>query len=373
MKRRHILIGLGALTGLGALAGIVRSLWPFKTPAPAAGDTMIKGTFSLDFQWPTQEPFLFCVHHHDKYPVGTPGYGPNKQYLKGRDLGQDFQEKDGFRMYHGEEVPGFPVHPHRGFETITVVRKGYVDHADSMGAAGRYGEGDVQWMTAGAGVQHSEMFPLLRQDRDNELELFQIWLNLPRRSKMVPAHFTMFWSENIPFTQNDKVRVSVIAGNTEGTKALAPPPDSWAADPMNEVLVLLVKMQAGGVFKLPKSKGVTNRTVYYFAGKELKANDTRLDAKAGFYFDSQVDLEFKAESDDIEFLVLQAKPIGEPVVQHGPFVMNSKEDILRTIQDYQRTEFGGWPWQKHDMVHGPTIERFAKYPNGTIEKPKGSV
>lgn len=334
---------------------------------------MIKGSFSLDFQWPTQEPFLFCVHHHDKYPVGTAGYGPDKKYLKGRDLGQDFQEKDGFRMYHGEEVPGFPVHPHRGFETITVVRKGYVDHADSMGAAGRYGEGDVQWMTAGAGVQHSEMFPLLRQDRDNELELFQIWLNLPRRSKMVPAHFTMFWSENIPFTQNDKVRVSIIAGNVQGTKALAPPPDSWAADPMNEVLVLLVKMQAGGVFKLPKSQGVTNRTVYYFSGKELKANDKRLDTKAGFYFDSQVDLEFKAESDDIEFLVLQAKPIGEPVVQHGPFVMNSKEDILRTIQDYQRTEFGGWPWQKHDMVHGATIERFAKYPNGTIEKPKGSA
>jgi redox-sensitive bicupin YhaK (pirin superfamily) len=129
------------------------------------------------FQWETADPFLFCVHHEDKFPQGNELMGPAQNPFQGRHMGDDFIIKDGFRMYHGKTVPGFPGHPHRCFETITVVRKGLVDHADSMGAAGRYGNGDVQWMTAGKGVQHSEMFPLLSQEKDNPLELFQIWLN----------------------------------------------------------------------------------------------------------------------------------------------------------------------------------------------------
>ena len=138
----------------------------------------------LGFQWETNNPFLFCVHHLDHYPKGSEELGPAAS-LAGRDLGQDFTIKDGWRMYHGTKIPGFPVHPHRGFETVTVVLNGYVDHADSMGAAGRYGNGDVQWMTAGGGMQHAEMFPLLKTDAENPLELFQIWLNLPAKSKFV--------------------------------------------------------------------------------------------------------------------------------------------------------------------------------------------
>ncbi|TNF47068.1 MAG: pirin family protein, partial [Bacteroidetes bacterium] len=161
-------------------------------------------TKALGFQWETQDPFLFCVHHEDNYPKGNAQLGPDTS-LEGRYLGQDFIVKDGWRMYHGTKVPGFPGHPHRGFETITVVRKGLVDHADSTGAAGRYGNGDVQWMTAGKGVQHSEMFPLLNQDSENPLELFQIWLNLPRSNKMVEPHFKMIWGENVPrFTYKDQ-------------------------------------------------------------------------------------------------------------------------------------------------------------------------
>lgn len=94
--------------------------------------------------------------------------------LAGRSIGQDFAPNQPWRMYHGEHVPGFPAHPHRGFETVTIVTKGLVDHSDSLGAAGRFGFGDVQWMTAGKGVQHCEMFPLINQEQDNPLELFQI-------------------------------------------------------------------------------------------------------------------------------------------------------------------------------------------------------
>ena len=127
----------------------------------------------LGFPWETRDPFLFCVHHLDTYPKANANLGPDAP-LDGRYIGHDFVVKDAWLMYHGSKVPGFPSHPHRGFETITIVQKGLIDHSDSMGAAARFGNGDVQWMTAGKGVQHSEMFPLLSREGDNPLELFQI-------------------------------------------------------------------------------------------------------------------------------------------------------------------------------------------------------
>ena len=134
----------------------------------------------LGFPWETQDPFLFCAHHRDEYPKGDDQMGLTADELKGRNIGQDFTIKDGYRMYHGSHIPGFPYHPHRGFETITIIKEGFVDHADSLGAAGRFGAGDIQWMTAGKGIQHSEMFPLVNKIKENPLEIFQIWLNLQK-------------------------------------------------------------------------------------------------------------------------------------------------------------------------------------------------
>src|SRR5919112_1973907 len=151
----------------------------------------------LSFPWQTKDPFLVCVHHVDLYPQGNERLGPAAS-LEGRNIGQDFAGKDGWRMYHGDAVPGFPQHPHRGFETVTIVRRGLIDHSDSLGAAARFGRGDVQWLTAGKGIVHSEMFPLLDQKKPNPLELFQIWLNLPRADKLVDPFFTMFWEGDIP-------------------------------------------------------------------------------------------------------------------------------------------------------------------------------
>src|SRR5512147_533997 len=188
----------------------------------------------LGFPWQTVAPFLFCVHHDDAYPAGNAQLGPAAS-LAGRDIGQDFAGKDGWRMYHGDTVPGFPRHPHRGFETVTIVRQGLIDHSDSLGATARYGHGDVQWLTAGRGIMHSEMFPLLDDSAPNPLELFQIWLNLPAASKMVAPHFTMMWGEKIPKArfvdgEGHGTDVTVVAGALEGAAApLAPPPDSWAS------------------------------------------------------------------------------------------------------------------------------------------------
>ena len=153
-------------------------------------DRIVLETLPLGFPWQTADPFLFCVHHDDAYPAGNESMGPAAP-LAGRNLGQDFEGKDGWRMYHGEVVPGFPQHPHRGFETVTIVRRGYIDHSDSLGATARFGSGDVQWLTAGGGIVHSEMFPLLERNEPNPLELFQIWLNLPSEDKAVDAYFIL--------------------------------------------------------------------------------------------------------------------------------------------------------------------------------------
>lgn len=324
--------------------------------------------FDIDFQWPVQEPFLFCVHHNDKYPAGNENLGLDSSQFRGRQVGSDFVLKNGFRLYHGREIPGFPVHPHRGFETITIVRKGYIDHADSLGAAGRYGQGDVQWMTAGAGVQHSEMFPLLHKNQENVVELFQIWLNLPKKNKMVQPDFKMLWNYELPKIINDGVEVTLISGEYQERRYYEAPKNSWASDANNHVNILLVKMESDKRFQFPKSKVPTNRTIYFFEGNDFLLNGQEFRGKKAVFLNSGDDLNVSSKG-ECEFLILEARPIGEPIVQHGPFVMNTREEIFQTFQDYQQTQFGGWSWPRQDMIHGEKIERFAKYPNGQIQKP----
>jgi len=240
---------------------------------------IVKNIKKLGFPWQTSDPFLFCVHHEDFFPKGNGELGPEKSLLKGRNIGQDFQVKDGFRMYHGQTVPGFPEHPHRGFETVTVVQKGMVDHADSQGASGRYGGGDTQWMTAGSGIQHSEMFPLLNEEKENTMELFQIWLNLPAKKKMVPPFFKMLWNEKIPtYVSKDKLtKIVLVAGELEGHKPPAPPPDSWATEPESQLAIWIIEMEPGAEWTLPANAQGLNRTLYFFKGKSLTVADVSID------------------------------------------------------------------------------------------------
>jgi redox-sensitive bicupin YhaK (pirin superfamily) len=275
-------------------------------------------------------------------------------------------------MYHGREIPGFPGHPHRGFETITVVREGLVDHADSTGAAGRYGNGDVQWMTAGKGVQHSEMFPLLHKDKENPLELFQIWLNLPKKSKMVEPHFKMLWSEEVPrFTDADqagnKTNVEVLVGELGAFKASTPPPNSWAADANNHVAIYNIHLEKNAEWTLPATVEGINRSVYYYEGEGMLIEGETMPTYHAADVDPAQTITFKNSGQTSKVLVLQGRPINEPVVQHGPFVMNTRQEIAQTFEDYQRTQFGGWPWPKNDQVHARELGRFAKHSDGREE------
>ncbi len=327
-------------------------------------------------QWPTVDPFLFCAYHDDAYPRGNAQLGIDPAQLSGRDMGQDFSRRDGWSMYHGQAVPGFPAHPHRGFETVTIVRKGRIDHSDSLGATARFGGGDVQWLTAGRGIVHCEMFPLLRSEQPNPLELFQIWLNLPAAHKMCEPHFTMQWSPDIPRlhatdAQGRSTDVAITAGALTGAGApLPPPPHSWAAQADADVAIWTIRMDAHARWTLPAAKGAqTRRNLYFFKGDHCSVGDQALTTHAALELHVTTDVLLQAGSTETEFLLLQGRPIAEPVAQHGPFVMNTRQEIIQAFEDYQRTQFGGWPWDNSDPVHAREAQRFARHPDGRTEQP----
>jgi redox-sensitive bicupin YhaK (pirin superfamily) len=383
MKKLSRRQALKAVAAAGAVTGCLPSSRKREARAPMQDkpkrktDAVVAVT-PQSFPWQTSDPFLFCVHHDDHYPAGNERQGPNAS-LAGRNLGQDFEGKDGWRMYHGEIVPGFPQHPHRGFETVTVVRRGLLDHSDSMGATARYGRGDVQWLTAGRGIQHAEMFPLLDRQQGNPLELFQIWLNLPAADKFAPPVFSMFWNRTIPRTivRDDAGRateVTVIAGHYGTVAPPGPPPSSWASRPEGDVAIWTVKLAPGARFTLPAARPGTNRSLYPFSGAGLRVGGVEVPAQHQLAVRAERELTLEAgagadRSEETEILMLQGRPIGEPVVQYGPFVMNTEDEIRQAFADYRATQFGGWPWTKPDPVHARDKGRFALHVGGRLDKP----
>lgn len=376
MNRRKLLgfiiKGLSAISGIlpaTLLAQTTGSRWQEKdkkivlkiTELPASGP------------WPTSDPFLFCVHHNDQYPSANSELGPDAS-LAGRDIGQDFSNKDGWNMYHGSKIPGFPRHPHRGFETLTVVKKGYIDHSDSLGAKARYGAGDAQWLTAGDGVVHAEMFPLLDETAGNPMDFFQIWINLPAVSKRADAHFSMFWEQQIPKmvstdAANRRTRVTVVSGEYLSQRGPAPPPDSWAASVENDVAVWVIKMDAHANWQLPPTAASSQRSLYVVSGEGIHIDAQTVPSRSRIELVADQQLSVQNQGKPTELLLLQGKPISEPVAQYGPFVMNTRQEIQEAFDDYSRTQFGGWKWKDDGPVHGREGRRFAQLIDGSLDEP----
>ena len=263
----------------------------------------------LGFPWPCLDPFLFCAHHNDRFPAGTA----------------------------------------------------------QLGAAARYGEGDAQWLTTGAGIVHSEMFPLLKRDAPNPADLFQIWLNLPAAKKMAPPAFSMLWAGRQPRLAGEGAELTLVAGRLNGQDAPAPPKDSYAAQAASDLLIAVLVAQPGGRFRLPAAPAGVNRCLYLYQGAwrvdgEAQAEGQRLRLRP----EAAVDLQSPLGA---ELLVLQGRPLGEPVMSYGPFVLNDRPQLLRALEDYQRTGFGGWPWDRDDPVHPADRGRFARHPDGREERP----
>lgn len=260
-------------------------------------------------------------------------------------------------------------------QTVTATLEGLIDHTDSCGNAGRYGGGDLQWMTAGRGVVHGEMFPLIHSDKPNTLRLFQIWLNLPKKSKMVEPGFAMHWAEHIPHIVSDdgKSDVTVWAGSLAGfsKRGLPPPPESYGSKEESDLGIFHVKLSPGGSYTMPPASGGagTTRMAYFVEGRGVVIGNKTFTEHCAVTIHAEYDATFSNPStDEAEILILQGRPIGEPVAQSGPFVMNTQAELQQAYMDYRRTQFGGWPWQEDAVVFQRTKGRFALL-NGTETVP----
>jgi redox-sensitive bicupin YhaK (pirin superfamily) len=234
---------------------------------------------------------------------------------------------------HGPgEAKGAPDHPHRGFETVTYILDGAIEHKDSQGNHGRIGAGDVQWMTAGSGVIHSEMPSAEIQRNGGRLHGFQLWVNLPRRDKMMKPRYQELHAADIPIARSEdgKVNVTVIAGESLGTRA--------TIDTRTPIMVLHVRLAAGAQFT--QAVPDTYNAFAFVIGGEVTVDDRMARENDAVIFERDGDAVAIATESGAELLLIGGVPLSEPVARYGPFVMNTAGEIRQAMLDYQSGRFG---------------------------------
>jgi len=291
-----------------------------RSEAPAIGRTVAGVVNSIE----TLEGGGFLVRR----PFPTPGFSEFDPFLLLDEMGP-------MELGPGE-AKGAPDHPHRGFETVTYMLSGELEHKDSRGHAGRLSAGDVQWMTAGAGVVHSEMPSAEFERKGGRMHAFQLWVNLPKRDKMIKPRYQEIPSSQIPqATSSDGlVTVTVIAGEALGRKAVI--------ETRTPIIYLHYRIKTGG--------SITQRVPHAYNGfayvmdGEGKFGAEREHAKDGqmvlFAQDGdEVRIENAADA-TLEVLLIAGLPLNEPVARYGPFVMNTREEIYQAIEDYRLGKMG---------------------------------
>ena len=325
-------------------------------------------TETLGLHWDTESPFLFASHHNDDYPPGNAQQAPPLSEIGGRNLGRDYKKIYGFRMYNGKVVPGFPLHAHWGYETVTIAEKGYVDHFDCKGNQGRYGFGDVQWLTAGRRYQHNEMYPLASSDGRNPVDITQIMINLPLKDKDSEPEFRMMWAEDIPVVRKDGFTVKVYAGEYDGVKALPPSDVSWAKDPDHHVRILRVAMEPGAEFELPAISDTMGRNVYLTeCGSTFSVDGEQFELARRFKLPGDETIVLTNGDSDAVFWLLEGEPIEERQIQYGPVVLANDKEVRNAINIIRIREFKDWPWDVIDKAQPKGTGRFVKYADGREE------
>lgn len=230
-------------------------------------------------------------------------------------------------------IKGFPMHPHRGIETVTYMISGHVNHKDSIGNSGSITDGDVQWMTSGRGIMHEEM----PEPHENEMVGFQLWVNLPARLKMTSPRYQNIRSDQIPeIQQKDGVKIRVIAGEVEGVRG---PVKEIVAEPT----YLDISIPAGHTFSQPIKRGHAAFTYIFEGGGRFEAGGAE-EAKPIphprlIVLGDGDQVTVKALDPGVRFLLVSGKPLNEPIARWGPFVMNTKEEIEQTLEEIKNGTF----------------------------------
>ena len=225
-------------------------------------------------------------------------------------------------------IQGFPMHPHRGIETVTYILDGSVNHRDSLGNAGLIGPGDVQWMTSGRGIMHEE---LPRRGPTGSITGFQLWVNLPAALKMTAPRYQGVEASTIPAAQRDGATIRVVAGEVDGVRG---PVTEIAADP----IYLDVSLKAGAAWVYPVPRGHT-LLAYVFEGSGcFGPEETPVEAVRMIVFDDGDQLEVRSDS-GVRFMLMAGKPFREPIAPYGPFVMNTNAEIQQALQELRNGTF----------------------------------
>ena len=236
--------------------------------------------------------------------------------------------------YRPGDSIGFPDHPHRGFETVTYLLSGQMQHKDSFGNSGLLNPGDVQWMTAGSGLVHSEMPGTDLVRKGGRLEGFQLWVNLPRRDKMTAPHYQELKAAQIPEAIEDGVRVKVVAGESLGIRG--------PIQSRTPILYLHVTLGAGATFsqRVPAN---FNAFAYVVRGEVKFEGDSRVqpaDRLVVYAHDGDTISMTNTSSHPASLLLVAGEPLGEPVARHGPFVMNTRQELVEAFEDYRSGKMG---------------------------------
>lgn len=322
----------------------------------------------INIHWSGDDPFTFVSHHHDNYPKGNSQLAPPLNTISGRNLGRDYQERMGFRMYHGRVVPGFPMHAHWGYETLTIAEKGFVDHFDTEGNHGRFGNGDMQWTLASSRYEHCEMYPLLDQENENPVHITQIVINLPLERKNKDIHVNNTWSEDIPIIKTEGSEVTLYCGEFQGRSLYSPNPTSWASAD-NSVRIMKIVLQPGASFSLNSLADGIDRNVYFVSGDTATLEGTKIKPWLRYKMKRSSPLNLINGIEESEFWILEGKPIGEKQANFGPVILKDLDEVRKSMDEIRIKEFQEWPWGVMDVTNPIDMGRELHRKDGTVERP----
>jgi redox-sensitive bicupin YhaK (pirin superfamily) len=268
------------------------------------------------------------------------GFRVSNYFPSGNNFGQRFSPfilldyNSPYVFPPSNEVKGVGAHPHRGFETVSIAYDGYVEHHDNHGNHGIIGPGDVQWMTAGSGLLHKEYHEKEFSKRGGTFHFIQLWVNLPRAHKMHPPRYQELLKKNMGKLDlpDNGGAVRIIAGEYKGVHG--------PAETFTPIHLFDISFKASGKaqFELPSS---FNSAALVLRGA-AKINETTIASEGSFvlFANTSGEILIEGQTDDTLVIVLSGEPINEPIYQHGPFVMNSREEIIEAFQDFQSGKMG---------------------------------